>query len=173
AVLSVAGMLEAPAAAALASASVLLALLLAAVIELRARDHLRTAWLERRDQLTADLAAAVAAPDPAAAVSAAATRARADLVAPRVMDDERDAFLRSVAEQCAQAHDRIALALSQQRARDDLDLLARAVPRLAASLDVDRVTQTIKELVVPRLADECELRVVAPGSHLAAEPGAE
>ncbi|MET0727693.1 MAG: hypothetical protein ABWZ76_05290, partial [Acidimicrobiales bacterium] len=160
AVLAVADGVDDVTAACIAGGSVLIGVVAAAVLELRARDRMRKGWLDRLHQLTDDLAGAVSSDDPARVVRDASERAVADLApAPRTMDHEREAFVRSVADQCAQAQERIGLDRAQQRARADLELLARASPDLAASLDLDRVTETIKTLVVPELADECELLV--------------
>ena len=76
------------------------------------------------------------------------------------MAEERAAFTRSVDDQCAQALERLELHESRRQARDDLELLARASPALAASLDVQRIAATLEDLVVPLLADTCSLRVV-------------
>ena len=143
-----------------ATAGLLVAVAFAAGMELRARARLRISWLDRLHQLTDDLAGAAEAEDPSRVVREAAERASAEVVSPRAMDDERAAFLRSVADLCAQAHERIELHVAEQRARSDLELLARASPRLAASLDVARVTETIQQLVVPDLADACDLHVL-------------
>jgi serine phosphatase RsbU (regulator of sigma subunit) len=157
------------AAIALAAAAVVASVAIAAGMELRARARLRSSWLDRLHQLTDDLAGAVDADDPAQLVRDAAARASADVVSPRAMDGERAAFLRSVADLCAQAHERIELHAGEQRARADLELIARAYPRLAASLDVAHVTATIQELVVPEVADRCVLRVLTgPAGPIAA-----
>src|SRR5690606_4710596 len=91
-------------------------------------------------------------------------------------DEERLAYLRSVADLCAQAHERVELHRAEQRARADLELLAEASPLLAASLDVHHVTATIERLVVPALAARCELRVLTgprgPLPPTAADPAA-
>ncbi|MGH9274840.1 MAG: PP2C family protein-serine/threonine phosphatase [Acidimicrobiales bacterium] len=143
----------------IASAGVLVALALSAAFEQRARDRLRGAWLDRLHQLTVDLAGVVDAAEPFQVVQDAADRARAGGDGPRAMADERAAFTRSVADQCAQALERLELHESRRQARDDLELLARASPALAASLDVQRIAATLEDLVVPLLADTCSLRV--------------
>jgi len=152
--------LETSGALAAGAAAALVALGFAIAMELRARARLRTGWLRRLHQLAEDLASAPDADDPAALVREAADRASDGITAPRSMDEERSAFLRSVADLCAQTHERIQLHQAEQRARADLERLARASPLLAASLDVHHVTQTIERLVVPELATGCELRVL-------------
>lgn len=147
-------------AALLAVAVVVLALGLSIAGELRARARLRTSWLQRLHQLAEDLAGAPDAAHPGAMVRAAAERASDGIVAPRSMDDERLAYLRSVADLCAQAHERVQLHRAEQRARADLELLAGASPLLADSLDVHHVTTTIEQLVVPALAARCQLRLL-------------
>lgn len=162
--LGVADQIEGGLAIGIACGSVVAAVVFAATMELRARNRLRKSWLDRLHQLTEDLAAAADENDPAQVVRDAAERAGADVVAPRTMEEERAAFLRSVADQCAQAHERIELLAAERRARSDLELLARASPRLAASLDVSRITETFQDLVVPELADQCTLRVLSSPS---------
>ena len=162
--LGVTDRLDAVEATALACAAVVVSVGGSIALELRARARLRNGWLRRLHQLTDDLARAVESDDPAAGIRQAADRATVDVVAPRAMADERDAFLRSVADLCAQAHERVELDRAQRRARADLELLAVASTRLAASLDVRHVTETIEDLVVPAFADRCELRVLL-GSH--------
>lgn len=159
------------AAVAVAAAAVVASVGFGVAMELRARARLRSSWLDRLHQLTDDLAGAVDAEDPAQVVRDAAARASAGVVSPRAMDGERAAFLRSVADLCAQAHERIELHAGEQRARADLELIARAYPRLAASLDVARVTETIQDLVVPEVVDRCTLRVLTgPRGPIAATP---
>jgi serine phosphatase RsbU (regulator of sigma subunit) len=160
AALALTGAVDPLVAAVLAGAAVVVALGFSIAMELRARAHLRTSWLQRLHQLAEDLAAAQDSSDPAAVVRAAAERAGDGIVAPRSMDEERQAYLRSVADLCAQAHERVELHQAEQRARADLELLAEASPLLAASLDVHHVTATIERLLVPALAARCELRVL-------------
>jgi serine phosphatase RsbU (regulator of sigma subunit) len=143
------------------SGGIVTALAVSAVLELRARDRLRAGWLDRLHQLTEDLAA-VAGPEPVETVRAAEDRATEGARAPRAMRAELAAFLRSVTDQCAQALARLELQAAEVQARSDLELLARASPALAASLDVQRVAATLEDLVVPRLADTCSLRVTVP-----------
>lgn len=152
-----------------ACAGVVGALVLSATFELRARGRLRAAWLDRLHQLTEDLAGDDdGSGDPRTAIAAAAERALDDATFPRAMAAERAAFVRSVADQCAQAVSRVELQEAEAQARADLELLARASPALAASLDIERVTATIEELLVPQLADACSLRVFrAPGTRRA------
>lgn len=169
--LAAAGWLDGLGAAALAGAAVAVSVGLSIALELRARARLRNGWLQRLHQLTDDLARAVESPDPADGIRRAADRATVDVVVPRSMTEEREAFLRSVADLCAQAHERVELDRAQRRARSDLELLAVASTRLAASLDVHHVTKTIQDLVVPDFADACELRVLL-GSHAPEPPPA-
>lgn len=82
---------------------------------------------------------------------------------PPVLAADYTSFLRAVADQCAQALERAALVQAEQRASADLELLARASSALSATLEVAQVLATVRDLVVPRLADECEVRV-APRS---------
>ena len=145
---------------AIASGGLLVALALSAALEQRARDRLRGAWLDRLHQLGVELAGVVDAVDPEQVVQAAADRALEGAHGPSAMADERSAFTRSIADQCAQALERIELHESRRQARDALELLARASPALAASLDVQQIAATLEELVVPLLADTCSLRVV-------------
>lgn len=142
-----------------ACAGVLLALVLSAALELRARGRLRAAWLDRLHQLTEDLAVLDGSGDQRTAIATAAARALDDPMFPRAMAAERAAFVRSVADQCAQATARVELQEAEAQARADLELLARASPALAASLDIERVAATLEALVVPLLADVCSLRV--------------
>ncbi len=153
---------------AVGSAGVALALALSAMWELRARARLRSGWLERLQVLTDELANVTASPDAQALVDAAGDRAVRGTLVPRAMRAEQAAFARSVADQCAQALVRLRLQEAERQARADLELLARASPALAASLDAEQIAATIEELVVPTLADTCSLRVVRRG---AAEPG--
>jgi serine phosphatase RsbU (regulator of sigma subunit) len=157
----------------IAAGGLLLALGLAGYLEQRARDRLRASWLERLNQLTLELAGATESADPFALVEAAARRALAGGEGPRAMGPERAAFTRSVADQCAQALERLELQESRLQARADLELLARATPALAASLDVQRVAATLEDLVVPQLADTCSLRVVRSRATRPATPGEE
>lgn len=147
----------------IASGGLLVALALSAALEQRARDRLRAAWLDRLHQLTEDLARAVDAPEPFQLIQEAADRALSAGDGPLAMADERAAFARSVADQCAQALERLELQESRRQALADLELLARASPALAASLDVQRVAATLEDLIVPFLADTCSLRVRGAG----------
>lgn len=78
---------------------------------------------------------------------------------PAVLAADFTAFLRSVADQCAQALERAALVRAEQRASADLELLARASSALSATLDVAQVLATIRDLTVPHLADESDVRI--------------
>lgn len=153
----------------LAVGSLLAAMAISVGGELRARDRIRAGWLERLHQLTEDLQGALDSSDPERAVREAGERASSPQAVPGTMEQEREAFMRSVADQCAQAYQRVELDRARHQALADLELLGRAAPQLAASLDVQRVTDTIERLVVPALADTCELRVVHGGAATAAE----
>lgn len=84
---------------------------------------------------------------------------------PAVLAPDFTAFLRAVADQCAQAMQHSELERAEQRASTGLELLARASAALSASLDVDRVLATIEDLVVPLLADTCAVRIAPrPGT---------
>ncbi len=144
----------------IASGGLLVALGLAGYLEQRARDRLRASWLERLNRLTLELAGVTDASDPFDLVGAAAEQALEGDDGPRAMGPERAAFTRSVADQCAQALERLELQESRRQAGADLELLARASPALAASLDVQRVASTLEDLVVPLMADTCSLRVI-------------
>ncbi len=80
-------------------------------------------------------------------------------VPPAVLAEDFASFLRSVADQCAQALERASLARAEQRASADLELLARGSSALSASLDVGQVLATVDDLLVPGLADECTVRI--------------
>lgn len=82
---------------------------------------------------------------------------------PAVLAADFASFLRSVADQCARALERAALVQAEQRASADLELLARASSALSATLDVTQVLATVDDILVPHLADECEVRI-APRS---------
>jgi len=159
------GTLDALGASAVAAAGVLAAVVLSAVAELRARSRLRRAWLARLHRLTEELSRVVEAPDAVARVRAAEVTATTGIRAPQAMERERAAFLRSVADLCQQALRRLEVQEAERRARADLELLARAQPRLTASLDVARIAETIRDLVVPDLAARCELRVHGHGDE--------
>lgn len=78
---------------------------------------------------------------------------------PTVLAPDFTAFLRSVADQCAQALHRCELERAQRRATADLELLARASGALSATLDVDEVLATVEDLIVPLVADACSVRI--------------
>lgn len=78
---------------------------------------------------------------------------------PPALVGDHTSFLRSIADQCAQALQRAALEAARERAAADLELLARASAALSATLDAAQVVATVEDLVVPALADECHLRV--------------
>jgi phosphoserine phosphatase RsbU/P len=97
-------------------------------------------------------------------------RVRLERPPPRRLAGEHAAFLRAVADHCAQANERAMLRRAERRSRDDLEFLARATTALAASLDVERVTATIEDLVVPYLADSCRIEVIQGARRLHAAP---
>jgi serine phosphatase RsbU (regulator of sigma subunit) len=78
---------------------------------------------------------------------------------PAILAGDFTAFLRSIADQCAQALQHAALERAERRASADLERLARASSALSASLDVAQVLATVTDLVVPSLADECAVRI--------------
>jgi serine phosphatase RsbU (regulator of sigma subunit) len=82
---------------------------------------------------------------------------------PAILAADFAAFLRSVADQCAQALQLAELERAEQRASADLALLARASAALSASLDVSQVLATIEDLMVPTLADECSVEIAPRG----------
>ena len=83
---------------------------------------------------------------------------------------EHSAFLRAIADQCAAALERAALVQAEQQTKDDLELLARASSALSTSLDLERVAETIHDLLVPYLADGCTLAVSRPDRRQAPDP---
>jgi serine phosphatase RsbU (regulator of sigma subunit) len=80
---------------------------------------------------------------------------------PAALADDLTAFLRSVADQCAQALRQTALEQAEARASAHLELLARASSALSATLDPAQVLATVSDLVVPSIADECKVRVAS------------
>src|SRR3546814_16888703 len=73
---------------------------------------------------------------------------------------EHEAFLRSVSDQCTAALEHALLLEAERQSARDLELLAKATAALAASLDIELVAAPLRELLVPYLADECDLVVV-------------
>jgi serine phosphatase RsbU (regulator of sigma subunit)/anti-sigma regulatory factor (Ser/Thr protein kinase) len=86
---------------------------------------------------------------------------------------ERMAFLRSVADRCAEVLERIELHESERRARADVELLADASRVLSESLDVDRVIAALRSVVVPRVADRCAVLLDAPVRPGTEPPGSD
>jgi serine phosphatase RsbU (regulator of sigma subunit) len=86
---------------------------------------------------------------------------------------DRQGFLRSLADRCAEALERIELQESERRARADVELLADASRALSESLDVDRVVAALRNIVVPRLADRCAVLLDAPVRPGSEPPGAD
>lgn len=79
--------------------------------------------------------------------------------APDALASDEATFLQAVADQCAQALERAELERAEQRASAAFALLARASSSLSASLAVDDVLATVESLVIPALADECQVRI--------------
>lgn len=80
----------------------------------------------------------------------------------RFEPDER-AFLEAVVQQAAYALDRARLHAAEQRARQNLDFLARASELLAQSLDVETTLERLAAFAVPRLADWCAVDLLTDG----------
>jgi PAS domain S-box-containing protein len=76
--------------------------------------------------------------------------------------DER-AFLEAIVQQAAYALDRARLHAAEQRARQNLDFLARASELLSQSLDVETTLQRLAAFAVPRLADWCAVDLLSDG----------
>jgi PAS domain S-box-containing protein len=76
--------------------------------------------------------------------------------------DER-MFLEAIVQQAAYALDRARLHAAEQRARQNLDFLARASELLAQSLDVETTLQRLAAFAVPRLADWCTVDLLSEG----------
>ncbi len=86
---------------------------------------------------------------------------RLDRSAGRIASDERDTFHRAIADTCAQALAGIELRAAERRARADLELLAEASRVLMGSLDVEKVTSSLRDVLVPRLADQLDIDLLA------------
>ncbi len=84
-----------------------------------------------------------------------------DRTAGRIASDERDTFHRAIADRCAQALEGIELRAAEQRARADLEILAEASRELIGSLDVEKVISSLRDVLVPRLADQLDIDLVA------------
>lgn len=78
---------------------------------------------------------------------------------PDALRADQATFLQAVVDQCAQALERADLERAEQRASAAFALLARASSSLSASLEVGDVLATVESLVVPDLADECQVRI--------------
>ena len=85
---------------------------------------------------------------------------RLDRSAGRIASDERDTFHRAIADMCAQALAGIELRAAEQRARADLEIMAEASRVLMGSLDVEKVTSSLRDVLVPRLLDELDIDLV-------------
>ena len=83
-----------------------------------------------------------------------------------VPSDETDRdLLENVAAQCALALDRARLADAAERDQTQLAFLDEISGTLSSSLDVDTALTQLAEMVVPRIADWCVVRLMAsPGS---------
>jgi serine phosphatase RsbU (regulator of sigma subunit) len=86
---------------------------------------------------------------------------------------DQHGFLRSVADRCAEALERVELHESERRARADVELLADASRALSESLDVERVVAALRSVVVPRVADRCAVLLDAPVRPGTDPPGAD
>ena len=80
----------------------------------------------------------------------------------RFAPDERT-FLEAIVQQAAYALDRARLHAAEQRARQNLDFLARASELLAQSLDVETTLQRLAAFAIPRLADWCTVDLLSDG----------
>jgi len=80
----------------------------------------------------------------------------------RFEPDER-AFLEAIVQQAAYALDRAQLHAAEQRARQNLDFLARGSELLAQSLDVETTLDRLAAFAVPRLADWCAVDLLSDG----------
>ena len=80
-------------------------------------------------------------------------------------DDTDHDLLENVAAQCALALDRARLADAAERDQSQLGFLDELSGTLSSSLDVDTALTQLAEMVVPRLADWCVVRLMAsPGN---------
>jgi PAS domain S-box-containing protein len=78
-----------------------------------------------------------------------------------VFDDAEREFAATMGEQCAYALERARVYDAERRARGALGLLAAIGEQLARSLDPDAALRTLADLVVPSLADQCIVDIVA------------
>ncbi|MGH8997116.1 MAG: GAF domain-containing protein, partial [Acidimicrobiales bacterium] len=91
----------------------------------------------------------------------------------RTLDEGEREYLVAVAEQAAVALSRAigredlqaATHMAEVR-REQLDFLAQASDRLAASLDLEVTLATVADMAVPRLTDRCALYLVEAGSRI-------
>jgi PAS domain S-box-containing protein len=81
----------------------------------------------------------------------------------RGFEPEERAFLEAIVRQAAYALDRARLHALEQRARQNLDFLARASELLAKSLDVETTLERLAAFAVPRLADWCAVDLLSDG----------
>lgn len=89
---------------------------------------------------------------------------------PRIFSAEEEIFLHTLGEQCAQAVERARLYDAEQEARAVADTVARRISllydassRLAESLDLKEVLETLARLMVPAVADWCVIDMVTTG----------
>ena len=79
---------------------------------------------------------------------------------PHVPGELELSFVRTLADQCAQALERVGLAAQQERGATRARVRARVSDRLSASLDLDETLQTAVDLFVPELADWCVVHLL-------------
>jgi PAS domain S-box-containing protein len=73
----------------------------------------------------------------------------------QAFDEEEQAYLLAVAQQCSQAMERARLYDAERAAESRLSFLGEASARLASSLDYELTLRALADLAVPRLADWC------------------
>ena len=78
-----------------------------------------------------------------------------------VFDDSSREFAVTMGEQCAYALQRARVFDAERRGRGALGLLAAIGEQLARSLEPDAALRTLADLVVPALADQCIVDIVA------------
>jgi PAS domain S-box-containing protein len=76
-------------------------------------------------------------------------------------DDDTREFAVTMGEQCAYALERARVHDAERRGRRALGLLAAIGEQLARSLEPDAALRTLADLVVPTLADQCVVDIVA------------
>ena len=78
-----------------------------------------------------------------------------------VFDESERAFALTLGEQCAYALERARIYDAERRGRSALGLLAAIGEQLARSLEPDAALRTLADLVVPSLADQCVVDLMA------------